>query len=136
MSKLFKAYSRGKGIDKSSLHFLIDGERIQETDTPLSLELEEDDQIDAVRIIELNVRDDSGEVTIFKVRSSVQMSKVFEVYASRKGVDESSLQFSLNGVNIQGSDTPLSLQLTDNDQIDVNQRTIEILIKDKSGKIS
>ena len=89
--------------------------------------------------VTLQIRDDSGEVTQFKVRGSIQMSKVFITYASKMGVDASSLQFSLNGVNIQGSDTPLSLDLNDDDLIDVVNIDIdsdsdgEELIEDRSS---
>ena len=49
MSKAFNTYAEREGVDVSTFHFLLDGERIQETDTPLTLELENDDQIVAVR---------------------------------------------------------------------------------------
>ena len=125
MSKVFKAYARREGVEESSLRFLLDGERIQETDTPLSLQLEENDQIGAFLVrkrpndaaITLQVRDDLGEVTQFKVRRSVKMSEIFKVYASRKGVDVSSFRFLLEGKTIHESDTPDMLDLKDDDLI-------------------
>ena len=120
MSKVFKAYARRKGVEESSLRFLLDGENIQATDTPLSLNLEEDDQIDVMRMgnIMFRVKDEKiGEETMFKVRSSVQMSEVFKVYASRKGVDVSSFRFLFEGKTIQEFDTPDMLDLKDNDLI-------------------
>jgi len=126
MSKVFKAYARRKGIEESSLRFLLDGENIQATDTPLSLELEEGDQIDVIRAITLHVRDDYGEVTQFKVRSSTQMSEIFEVYASRKGVDVSSFRYLFEGKIIQETDTPDKLDLKDED----------LIVAKREGKIS
>jgi len=131
MSKVFKAYARRKGVEESSLRFQLDGENIQATDTPLSLELEEGDQIDALteahysaadqtdvmRAITLQVRDDSGEITQFKVRRSVKMSEIFKVYASRKGVDVSSFRYLFEGKTIQETDTPDLLNLRDDDLI-------------------
>ena len=44
MNKVFGAYAQRKGVAPSSLRFLIDGERIDPTETPKSLELEGQDQ--------------------------------------------------------------------------------------------
>ena len=46
------------------------------------------------------------------------MSKVFETYASRKGVQSSSLRFLLDGERIDADATPKMLELDDQDQID------------------
>lgn len=46
--KVFEAYADRKGVDVASLRFLLDGERINETDSPKMLELEDEDQIDCV----------------------------------------------------------------------------------------
>lgn len=46
------------------------------------------------------------------------MSKVFETYASRKGVQVNSLRFLLDGERIRAEDTPDGLDLDDQDQID------------------
>ena len=49
------------------------------------------------------------------------MKKVFGAYAQRKGVDEKTLRFMLDGDRVGDNDTPDSLELEDNDQIDVMQ---------------
>jgi small ubiquitin-related modifier len=46
MKKVFKVYAQVKGIEESSLCFMLDGERVGDDDTPELLELEDDDQID------------------------------------------------------------------------------------------
>ena len=46
------------------------------------------------------------------------MQKVFETYATRKGVQVSSLRFLLDGDKIMGDQTPKMLELDDQDQID------------------
>ena len=46
--QVFEAYADRKGVDVASLRFLLDGERINETDSPKMLELEDEDQIDCV----------------------------------------------------------------------------------------
>ena len=46
------------------------------------------------------------------------MAKVFDTYASRKGVQSSSLRFLLDGETIKPEQTPKMLELEDQDQID------------------
>ena len=60
----------------------------------------------------------TGEETFFKIKKSTRMQKVFETYASRKGVQSSSLRFLLDGDRIAPEQTPKMLELDDEDQID------------------
>lgn len=46
MSKIKKSYSERIGVPVTSLRFLFDGKRINDTDTPKQLEMEEDDTIE------------------------------------------------------------------------------------------
>jgi hypothetical protein len=46
------------------------------------------------------------------------MRRIFLTHASNKGVDMSSLRFTLRGETIQPEDTPESLGLSSNDRID------------------
>ena len=46
MQKLFETYARRKGLNSSSLRFLLDGERINGDSTSRRLELRDQDQID------------------------------------------------------------------------------------------
>ena len=48
MSKVFSNYAQRKGVQPDSLRFLLDGERITEGETPKTLELEDQDQIDCM----------------------------------------------------------------------------------------
>ena len=48
MSKIFAAYAQRKGVQKSVLRFLLDGERINPEETADTLELEDHDQIDVL----------------------------------------------------------------------------------------
>jgi len=47
------------------------------------------------------------------------MTKIFEAYAQRRGLQASSLRFTLDGERIQADTTPKFMELEDNDQIDV-----------------
>jgi len=68
--------------------------------------------------ITIRVRDQTGEETFFKIKKTTKMSKVFETYASRKGVQSQSLRFLLDGERIEPFSTPADLDLDDQDQID------------------
>ena len=68
--------------------------------------------------ITIRVKDQGGEETFFKVKNTTKMSKVFGAYAQRKGVQQSSLRFLLDGERINPEDTPKSLELEDQDLID------------------
>ena len=46
------------------------------------------------------------------------MQKVFDTYASRKGLSASTLRFLYDGNRIQSNDTPKMLEMEDQDQID------------------
>lgn len=48
MQKIMDAYASRKGVNSAALRFSMDGNRIQDTDTPKMLELEDDDQIDVM----------------------------------------------------------------------------------------
>jgi small ubiquitin-related modifier len=148
MKKIMDAYAEKKGVNLKAIRFTHDGERIKEDDTPKMLELEDDDQIDvrletvgggveeeedeqkpniaekedkatADNILTLQLKDQAGDVLSFKVKDSSQMRKIFAAYASRKGVPVDTFRFLLDGNRVNPNETPSSLSLEDNDQIDV-----------------
>ncbi|KAL7529152.1 hypothetical protein ACHAXR_004106 [Thalassiosira sp. AJA248-18] len=139
MSKVFNAYAQRKGVESASLRFLLDGERIGPDETPKMLELEDEDQIDCVLAqvggsddandaeakpeggnepITIRVKDQNGEETMFKIKKTTRMKKVFATYAARKGVEANAMRFMLDGENIDPESTPAALDLDDDDQID------------------
>ena len=60
--------------------------------------------------VTIRVKDQTGEETFFKVKLSTKMSKVFDAYASRKGVRANALRFLLDGERINAGQTPLQLE--------------------------
>jgi small ubiquitin-related modifier len=60
----------------------------------------------------------SSSQTFFKVKKTTRMEKVFNTYAQRKGVNQNSLRFLLDGERINADSSPASLDLEDQDQID------------------
>ena len=69
--------------------------------------------------ITIRVKDQNGYQTMFIMKRSTKMGKVFKAYAQRKGVDWRELRFLIDGGNISGDDTPAILDLEDGDVIDV-----------------
>jgi small ubiquitin-related modifier len=61
----------------------------------------------------------TGEETLFKVRYSTAMDKIFTAYATRKGVDKAVLLFQTDSRRVPGNATPELLGLKDADRIDV-----------------
>jgi small ubiquitin-related modifier len=72
----------------------------------------------AQETIAIRIKDQSGEETYFKVKRSTKFCKIFNAYASRKGVDVNSLRFLSDGDLVKHYLTPLLLELEDQDQID------------------
>ncbi len=70
------------------------------------------------KTITIRVRDQTGEATYFRLNTSTMMERVFNTYATRKGVSVQALRFLLDGSVVNTDDTPASLELEDGDQID------------------
>ena len=68
--------------------------------------------------ITIRINDQSGGETMFKIKKSTQMSKVFNAFATKKGIHVEDLRFLLDGYPMWGG-TPRSYDLEDGDRIDV-----------------
>ena len=66
----------------------------------------------------IRIKDQKGDNTHFKVKKTTKMSKVFEAYAQRRGVTVKSLRFLFEGERVNFNETPKSLEMEDDDQID------------------
>ena len=98
MGKLKKSYSEHVGAPIASLRFLFDGKRINDDETPKSLEMEQDDVIEVYQeqtgggadeaeteYIKLKVvGQDSNEIH-FRVKMTTQMGKLKKSYSERVG---------------------------------------------------
>ena len=69
--------------------------------------------------ITIKIRCQSGEEMFFKIKRCTPMIKVMQAFASRKGMNVEDLRFTIDGTRLLNDDTPLSMELEDNDQIDV-----------------
>jgi len=66
----------------------------------------------------IRVKDQSGEETFFKVKTSTKMGKVFGAFAKRKGVESAAMRFIYDGRRVANDETPESLDMEDQDQVD------------------
>ena len=66
----------------------------------------------------IRIKDQNGEETMFKVKRTTKLEKVFNAYAWRKGVHVNELRFFLDGQPVNFDDTPEIVELEDDDQID------------------
>lgn len=69
--------------------------------------------------INIKVVTSQGDETYFKIKRSTKLSKLQGAYASKVGKDVGSIRFLYDGSRINDDDTPASLEMEDNDTIDV-----------------
>jgi len=69
--------------------------------------------------ISVKVVSAQGEEVFFKIKRSTKLSKLQGAYANKVGKDVSSIRFLYDGARINDEDTPASLDMEDNDTIDV-----------------
>jgi small ubiquitin-related modifier len=70
-------------------------------------------------VVTIRVKDQNGEETMFKVKTSTRFGKIMHTYAIRKGVEVDSLRFLLDAERIGPNYTCAELGLEDEDQVDV-----------------
>ena len=124
MEGAFRKYAQKRNTALHLVKFrLNNGSLIQMASTPKDLGLRENaiirTSVSSVDTITIRVKDLTGEETMFTVKRTTRMGKIFDAYAARKGCCPQSLRFSLDGENILCDFTPAELQLEDHDQIDV-----------------
>ena len=69
--------------------------------------------------INIKVLSSTGEEVFFKIKRSTKLSKLQGAYANKVGKDVNSIRFLYDGARINDDDTPSSLDMEDNDTIDV-----------------
>jgi len=74
---------------------------------------------DANAPINIKVVSSTGEEVFFKIKRSTKLTKLQGAYASKVGKEVGSIRFLYDGARIQDDDTPASLDMEDNDTIDV-----------------
>lgn len=82
-----------------------------------SMEANKSNKMD-VESLTIRVKDQLAQETFFKIKTTTKMEKVFKAFANMKGGLRSTFRFLLDGERINPEDTPKSLELEDQDQID------------------
>ena len=78
-----------------------------------------DSPISQAESITIRIHDQTGEVTFFEIKQMTPLGDLFEAYSKLRGEDASSLRFLLGGEKVEPYDTPFSIQLEDDDKIEV-----------------
>jgi len=74
--------------------------------------------------INLKVVSQDGSEVYFKIKKSTQLRKLMDAYCDRQAINPNSIRFLYDGQRINESQTPLELEMDDNDVIDaVLQKT-------------
>jgi hypothetical protein len=139
LKKVMDAYCERQGKTRGLVRFLFEGHRIQDNDTPDTLELEDGDMIQVFleqqggdggdgsepdpvqKHVTIRVKDDVGQETTFKLKKTTPFKKLMDAYAQGQGKAPDSLRFyTSEGGRVQAVDTPDSLELEDGDLIDVH----------------
>ncbi|KAG6860228.1 hypothetical protein C0995_013901 [Termitomyces sp. Mi166 len=91
------------------------------SDTEASQQLRQEDvkAEDANSTINIKVVSSTGEEVFFKIKRSTKLSKLQGAYANKVGKDVNSIRFLYDGTRISEDDTPTTLEMEDNDTIDV-----------------
>ncbi|KAH7879232.1 ubiquitin-related domain-containing protein [Lentinula edodes] len=69
--------------------------------------------------INVKVVSSSGEEVFFKIKRVTPLRKLLVAYATKVGKEPHTIRFLYDGARINDSDTPESLEMEDNDTIDV-----------------
>lgn len=69
--------------------------------------------------VNLKVCGQDGSVVQFKIKKATQLKKLMQAYCDRQGLDANQIRFRFDGTPIQDTDSPASLDMEDDDTIDV-----------------
>jgi small ubiquitin-related modifier len=132
MRQIFEIFARKQNVNVAHVHLMYRGRPITKTDTPESLRIKnhtppteinalitdaEIIPLDSPQPIVISIRDQSGEEIYFKIKKTTPLSRVYESYASRKGVDAKDLRFIFDGTRIDSTETAESIKLEDQDRL-------------------
>jgi small ubiquitin-related modifier len=79
------------------------------------------DEGEDTKHINLKVKGQDNSTITFKVLKNAPLKKLMNVYCDRLGLNRRELRFLYDGSRIQDNDTPLTFQMEENDEIDVEK---------------
>ena len=149
MKRIMDQYAERSGRSRPALRFLIDGVRVNDEDTPDSLEMEDGDVVEVHQeqiggygrmMSEVIVHDggatsssatqmmiglEDGEIKlVFNVKPDIKMKRVMDYYVERSGRRKPTPRFLVNGASITDDDTPESLMMEHGDTVEVHSDQI------------
>eukprot|EP00127_Corallochytrium_limacisporum_P004214 Clim_evm159s157 gene=Clim_evmTU159s157 len=74
--------------------------------------------------INLRVKSNDGASVHFRVKRSTQLKKLMTAYCERQGMSLNTVRFLYDGERVQNEDTPNSLQMDDDEIIEVFQEQV------------
>jgi small ubiquitin-related modifier len=144
MKSCIDVFSEYRGVDPFSTYYMLHGKRVDPKDTLKMLEHKSHDRIEVfpddmgalpaavmkaegpegemvehVVWVTVRFREQSGEVTSFKVKGTTRMKAVFEKFAEMKGIALDSVRFMLDGNRLHSGLAAKMLDLEDDGHIDV-----------------
>merc|ERR1739849_7189 len=78
-----------------------------------------DKKPEGVEHVNLKVCGQDGSVVQFKIKKNTQLKKLMNAYCDRQGLDINQIRFRFDGTPINETDSPASLDMEDDDTIDV-----------------
>ena len=147
LSKVMDAYCTRQGLTRDSVRFLLDGNQVHNDVTPESRGMEDGDVLEIFvqqldgdgtnggenpdhakqpkeepKVINITVKDDKNASITFKLKQTTKLQKLMDAYTQQQGRKPNSLRFFMSdGHRITNDETPLSLQMEDEEVIDVHE---------------
>jgi small ubiquitin-related modifier len=124
LGEVFKEFAIRTGARVEDFRFLFDGEVLRREATPDSMEMRDDDVIFVIPFIisngfiNLRLKFYTGRDTYFKVNRTTKLGLLFDKYATKMGIERSSIRFRFVGEAIRREDTPDTMKMEDDDKID------------------
>ena len=136
LRKLMSAWSQKENLERDDCCFLYNGQRLTGYETPVKLDMEEGDLVDASLIqkpqsttntdtdtdrISLIVVGQDGSETHFKIRKTTPLHKVMDAWCQKEGIQyhPSRVRFLLDSQQrLTGNGTPGELNMKDGDIVD------------------
>jgi len=73
--------------------------------------------------LNIKVTDNNNEV-FFKIKRTTQLKKLMDAFCDRQGKSPQSVRFLFEGVRVNATDNPESLEMQDGDTLEVHQEQI------------
>jgi hypothetical protein len=129
LTKVFDTYAEREGKSADSLKFSLNGVYINPNQTAANIHLTDGCIVDVCDEfanedpITIIMQDGTGDELKLKMKRNVLMKKVFDAYSARRGVLGGTLSFRYNEKIIMHHETPLLLNISNNDEIEVIRTT-------------